>query len=768
MSGDMLIKHYVKVAVRNLLKYRQQTFVSVVGLAIGFVCFALSVYWIRYERNYDYFQPDRDRIFRVEAIDSTRVSGITSSTTPLLAGYLKKNIPEVEATARFYSYSFWDQEQERYVQILSVDSGFFQVMRVETVFGRCQDLFMDKSGMIFSEKAALKNWGRTDVVGESFSFNGKVYQVKAVVKDWAVHTNFPFEYMLADWGISDRDGWNVQYCHTYIRIRNDADLKNAVKKIENLRISEWNDNKRLKLISLSDLHSSGLLVSLNVKYKHILIFSVIGGLVILCSMINFIVLYVSRLRLRGKELLLRKINGASNRGILSQLFVEILMILSGAFILGFIGLEWVLPRFKTLAMIETERLSILSEIAGYFFFIVLLLGGAMFLPVAYYRKRTYMQYVHSVTAPENMHLFRYTSLFFQLVIALVFMFCMVVFVKQIYHLTHGNIGFDRRNVCTLSLGVDGERGLSALSDISRLTSVEQVTFGSSLLPEKGWSRWSVKKDPNSEEWVHVNMKEVSPVYLDFMGMQVVSGSLLNESSGPDQWVLNETAAARLGLNFPEEYTVESGGGTQTIVGIVRDFYFESPLLPVCPVAFRLGQRGNVVFKYKEGQKKTAIEGITEIYKKRGIPEHQILFYDMEESYEAFFKSERAMLFLLSIVSGVCILISVFGVYAMVSLTSEQRRKEMAIRKVNGASVSAVLYLFLKEYAVITLISASVAFLISYRIMQTWLENYVNRTTIDSWIYWAVGMFVFSIVTSTVLIRVWQMAHIQPAVELKKE
>lgn len=769
----MMIQHYLKISFRNLLKYRQQTIISTIGLATGFVCFALSAYWIRYERGYDGFQPNRDRIYRVVAIDSTRELGFSPITPALLSDYLKKSVPEVEEASRFRSYSIAAGGKQ--IDALTVDSGFFNLMRPVVVAGNCNDLFADKGGIVLSEKTALNCFGRTDVVGEEISFEegGFSYRVRAVVKDWPAHTNFPFQAITPEWYNDPADQWNVSYCCTYILLKEKGNTPEAREKIESLRIGDWQGQPRLKLIPLFEYHYSGLVRDMNVKYDHILIFAAIGALVILCSLANFIVLYISRLRIRGKELLLRKVNGSSNGGIMLLLFTEIVLILLFAFLLGFICLEWLLPHFRSLALIEAGEGTIFMEIIGYFLSIIVVLSLVVWLPVTYYRKKVYQQYIHSVSTPENKNLFRYTSLFIQLTIALGFIFCIAVFMAQMVHLTRGDIGFERKNVCTLHCWLRNDDNSSIMMEISALSSVEKVAMGVSFLPTTSTTVWNVVKEPGSEESVGLRVMDVSDAYLDLFQFQILDGEGFRpEDAGTLSMVLNETAVARLGLRFPEERTFYNGDRQATVIGVVKDFYFESPLLPVAPLAFKLvdlkSKSGSIILKYREGERDAMQKAVSALLEKRGVTRSKLEFKYMEDEYDNFFRSERILLTLLGIMSGVCILVSLFGVYSMVSLSGEQRRKEMAVRKVNGASADVVLSLFLKEYLVITLISSVVAFSAGYVVMCAWLENYVNRIQIGAWIYGAIFLFVCLVVVVTVAGRVWRLAHMNPAEELKKE
>lgn len=208
-----------------------------------------------------------------------------------------------------------------------------------------------------------------------------------------------------------------------------------------------------------------------------------------------------------------------------------------------------------------------------------------------------------------------------------------------------------------------------------------------------------------------------------------------------------------------------------IVGVIKDFYIDSPTLPVQPVAFEnkawQRQYGDILYKYKDENKKQCEEQILKIMKDK-FPSCSSLITNMEDTYTGYLQSEQALLLLLGFVSVVCILVSLFGIYSQASLACEEKRKEIAIRKVNSATVNSILQLFFNEYLLLLGIASFIAFPVGYVIMKPWTENYIRQTEINSWLYLVIFVLAGVVITGSILARVWKAANTNPAIVVKSE
>jgi len=208
-----------------------------------------------------------------------------------------------------------------------------------------------------------------------------------------------------------------------------------------------------------------------------------------------------------------------------------------------------------------------------------------------------------------------------------------------------------------------------------------------------------------------------------------------------------------------------------IVGIARDFYI-SPTEKVKPTAifYNFERLGTLAYKYEEGQRNQTQQAITQWMHKEfpDFGDFNVYFTYLEDVFAEYLKSERALITLLSFMTGVCVLIALFGVYSLTSLTCEQRRKEIAIRKVNGAEVVDIMNIFFKEYLILLALSAFIAFPTGYIIMKRWLETYVKQTSMDAWLFVLIFLIVFVVIAMTITSMVWKEARRNPAGVVKGE
>lgn len=773
----MNFAHYLKFAFRSLLKHRQQNLVSAVGLSVGLVCFILSTYWIRYEWGYDRFQSDRDRIFRVQTVDTADVRGYNFVVPSPLADFLKKNLPEIEGASNFDYTFLLDRDPTTNERVFcngyAADLDFFKVLNVKTILGDCRELFNENNGIVITRSFAEKKFGRLDVVGDSVvdSNSGRSFQIKAVIEDRPLHTNFPFQ-LLTKSSPDEAPSWTSASSTLYIRLKPGVDLQKAIKKIEQIQIPESRSSTRLKLVPLSELHYSRLSQDRSkVPYKHILLFAAMGALVVICSVVNYTMLFVARLQVRGRELLLRKVNGASNGDVMLQLLLEITLTLLLSALLGLLCIEWILPRFKELALIKSDTDAIFTDVLAYFAIISSLILVVVFFPVSYYRKKSYIQYIQLSAAPENKNLFRRASLLLQLAIAIGFIFCISVFMRQMYHFMHSDLAFDRKNVCSVSVwSRDNE---AFIQEVSNLTAIQGIARGTAFLPEHIiWMPSFTKED--EDKTVSCRGINAAPGYIPFFKLDVAEGDLRAFENGqPDAVVINQVAARQLGVKCSGDNRIFSEKSGYTVVAVVRDPRFSSPIQPVYPMVFFAKPTTDEEFedrffyRYRDGEREKAETAIREVYQKYSGKDY-LSFRYMEEEYRNSFQSERIFQTLLGILSAVCALVALFGVYAMISFSSEQRRREMAIRKANGAAIGTILMLFVREYLAVTTLAAVLIFPVGYLVMQPWVESYSNRIEIGFWIYPAIWLAVVFVVLLTVMARVWKIARINPAIELKKE
>ncbi len=764
--------HYLKIAWRNLLKYKTQSVVSIVGLAIGFTAFAFTMSWIRYERGYDSHIQDVDRVYRVFIKDSTLVGGINKSTPSPLASYLKENFPEIEASTRVLSYkSDWNVNGKEFISqchFIYTDSSFFRVFYPEMKI--IYPEVIDKPYNILSTTTANKlGLGMQDIGHRIESFN---INLLGIVPDKSTYSNVPFDVIYIQQFRAEYDmDWTSWARPTYIRVKEGIDMVVLEDKLTKISIKHsypggsHTQRYECKLVPLKKLRTLHPDTEVAIQYHHLRLFVVVALLVIFCAFFNYLMLFINRIKNRNKALALQKVNGASNPQLLTMLFSEFTLLLLAALLVGLVLMELFYPSFARFSMIEAQKSFFLQDAILFAISIFLLSLVFAFFPVRYFMKRSIQQNLLPEIQRSGRLKDRFTQITIglQLVISILLIFSTSIFVYQFNYLNGKDIGFNRYNINTIRTYPNE----IPIDEIKKIPGVEEVIrYGGDFLPQSKTMRFSV--DTPEDCYMFFQFDLFGPEFVDFFDIHIIEGRNIFEGE-KGVYLINQTAD-RL-LSKRDSTGVKRVNGLP-VVGVVEDMYIDSPLIPVFPTVYTLSEpqsRGTMFYAYK--YQKEARRNIEKEIEKIGREEAEnddVIFFNMEELYAEYTKSERYLLILLSIMTGVSILIALFGIYAMITLACNKRRKEIAIRKVNGAKAKEIFTMFFRQYFWITLLASVIAFLVGALVMQRWLEQYTRRIEMEWWLFVGIFLLITLIVYASIIFRVNRAVRENPAGVVKAD
>ncbi|MDR2039151.1 MAG: ABC transporter permease [Bacteroidales bacterium] len=777
-----MLKHYLKVAFRNIWKYKIQSLISIVGLAVGFTCFALASLWIRYEENYDGFYKDADRIYLIREMDQVLTDsysrGMMRSITPgPLAEHLRKNFPEVERSTHFtYSAEFLEDIEYNghsfRLRSINMDTSFVKLFGFESVEGDLGSMDLPGTKIAITEKTARKIFGKEPALGKTLIlFNNTEYTVSAVIRDLSGPSNFPFDVLTARRGLPG-DKWHEMAYLTFVKLSPNSDIKNFKEKLKEIKVPVQYSmptetgtvevNFAFEPVPVARIRSDYPFEEPEVRQNHIRLFSLSGIILIVCSLFNFFTLFISRFRIRQKEFAIRLVNGSSLASLFILLLNEFIVILLFAVLLGVLFIRVLLPAFRLLSQVQTDMPVIYRESLLYTGGIILISILVFFLALLWFRKRT----LSSSVRRSNHHLFRKASIVVQLVISIGFIFCTSVMQRQLRHLHTVDLGFDYKNIGQITIfpSLDSQEWAS---QILRIPGIKKaVTKNPPLMPASSRGLFRIDKDGTEMQMVKFDVLED---FFEIYGLRLLDGAFLTADDPENLIVITETTARLLNLQHPVGEKISH----YMVKGVVKNIYNASPVLPPKPIIFTLSDSdrtstSNLIFSYEgdtwEGIKKN-------IDKWREEHHSQSVYYDLvssEDAYNDYFRSEEALLKLLGFISLVCIIISVFGFVSLVMLTCEERRKEIAIRKVNGAEVRDILFIFLKEYFLLLLVGTVIAFPAGYLIMKPWIEQYTLQTIIPTWIYGIIFLSLFVIIVFCVGWKIIKTANENPAEVVKAD
>lgn len=771
-----MIQHYFKIAVRNILKYKTQSLISIIGLAVGFTCFSLANLWIHYEMTYDKFHEGADRMYLLYKQSMTSDNSYSTGMPYPASTILKSDFPEVEAAC---AYSKWYKETELKIEgqpsikvfQMQADSCFMDMFHISILSGNMEFMYSNDK-LALTEETAIRLFGSTDVLGKEVIQNSTKTTVCAILKD-VKHSNLSFGF----WGLGEffrnqQNDWSNGGFKIIVKLRKGVNPDIFQKKLAAYDKKGDSRDPRtifedIQLIPLSKYHYSSVNENKSIKFYYLILFSVAGGLVILCSLFNYLSLFITRMRMRNREIELRKVCGSSMGGLFHLFSIEYLCMISLSGLLGMTLVELALPVFRKMSGVSG---SIYMESLLYFAGI-LLLSLLLLIPFIIRRSR--------IKKNGNRYLFRKITIILQLGIGILFIFCMVVIMKQIYFLTNTDLGWERKNIASIGY-LYPDKDFEVIADkIKQLSCTKEVLTGHcSLFPRTTvlssyYDSWDGKED---------NVKDIDALCLwesekviPFYNLKLLQGNL-PKATEKDKVIINEAAAKILGMNAPVGKKLYRNNHAQTIIGLIKDFHTTPPTVPVPPYILTVGDislggfylgKGQILIKYHDGKWKelrSRIDSITT----REYPEVRYQLTNTEDLYAEYLESESILLKLLSFVAVVCILIAVFGIFSLVTLSCEQRRKEIAVRKVNGATIKDILFMFVKEYVLLLLIASTIAFPVGYVLMKRWLESYIEQTAISAWIYLTIFAGIAIIIFVCIGWRVWQAARQNPAEVIKSE
>ena len=784
-----MIKNYLKIAFRNILKSRIHAAINISGLAIGLASVLLISLYITDELSYDQFHEDADDIYRIAWWSSDP----QTRTPHPMAQALVDAFPQVESAVSItplwgpgltkQRFSIRNLEKDityDETELLSVDSTFFDVFSFKLIKGNKNKVLRSVQSIVISESTAKKYFGDDDPIGKDLSINFDALKVtvEGVVEDVPENSHFHFDILIpyvANKAMREPGDqfftWSDFGHYNYIRLKQGGDpkalqsqLMQWTGKYVNASPAEWKNamasGDHFKLQRLTDIHlRSNIRWELepngNIEYIYIMLAAAILILVIAC--INFMNLATSLSAVRSKEIGIRKSLGAFKKQLTFQFLGESLLVATIAMTLAGLIAEVSLPVFNQI----TGK----SLVISYFNqpILILILVGSTLLSgiVAGIYPSIFLSNLNPVKSlkgiekinPKGNQL-RNVLMVFQFVISMILIVGSLVIYQQLQFVNNKNLGFDSEKVIIVPLKNYAlySKFNEIKSELLRIPNVENVT-GSSNVPGQQFNQNTISKVDDSN--MQINASEVLVEYDFFktLGIEFIEGNNFNKDYITDTsvFIINQTAANQLNLNNAIGTELiwhwDNNGAPPlkgTLIGIVKDFHFNSLHQPVRPLIFnRFPGYNSIIIKTQAGDITETVASVEEVWKKfeeRFVFEYTVLSQDLKELYNS--ETKTATVF--SGFSAIAIFIACFGLFGMASLSYAQRKKEVGIRKILGASTQTLLKLLLKDFTRLIFIAVIFAIPIAWWVMNQWLQNF--RYHIDlNWYDFVIAVFVLLVV-----------------------
>lgn len=811
-----MFRNYLKTAWRNLQKNKAFSFINIFGLAIGLSCFLLITIYVLDELSYDKSFKDGDRIYRVESDikfggDPLRMP----ITSDVMGALLKKDYPQVEQYTRIYTFSGAKliKKGNEYINefhVGHVDSTFFSVFQLQALAGDLKTALNEPNTAVITESAAKKYFGTANAVGkvlETSDRNKTAYKVTGIVRDFPHNVHFHLDMLFSMDNVNYE--WNSPLSHnfyTYLLLKKGTDAKafqnNFKQYIDKYVVPAASQAMNIKSIedferagnkleySLRSLHSIHLHsdrsyeLSANGSIQYVYIFSAVALFILLIACINFMNLATARSATRAKEVGVRKVLGTERKNLIVQFLSESTLMAVVAMLIAIALTLLALPYFNDLSgktlnyqyMLNWKIASILVLLP----FVVGMLAGSY--PAFFLSSFQPIQVLKGKlnVGTKNIRL-RSVLVVFQFTTSIILIVGTIVMFRQMNFIQNKNLGFNKDQVLIINdayaLGNNVQAFKKDLLNMPGITSGSVTGFlpvSSSNRNDNSYSKNAVIDATNG-----VNMQTwyVDYDYLKTMGMNIKEGRFFSQDFGSDSSavVINEAAAKLLALNEPLGKKIYNMSDLQTqevsafnIIGVVKDFHFESLRQNIGPLCFRLGKNTYMAsFKVKTDNMKSLLQAVEAKWKSMA-PGFPFSYRFLDDAFDEMYRAERRMSTIALVFAVLAILVACLGLFGLSTFMAEQRTKEIGIRKVLGADVKNLVAMLSKDFLKLVLIAALIAFPIAGWVMHKWLQDFAYRTPIAWWMYLFAGTLALMIALLTVSFQAMKAALMNPVKSLRTE
>lgn len=792
-----MIRNLLKVAFRNFVKEKFYTFLNVVGLAVGIAVAMLITIYIMNELSFDRFHSKADRTFRLVShlqLGANRFDG--NSSFPPMAAALQNNIPEIEHAMRMTVRNQMVYKQDdiafNETNTFFADSNFFKVFDFQLIAGDPATALVGQNKIVLTPAIAQKyfkttEWGQ--VVGRSLQIGDDVVQVTGILKEAPANSHFhPTSVASITLLPSGRDEtWNSMNLSTYLVLKEGTSIESVLPKIPDVIELENPGYKDLPqqgitlsfdALALTDIHLSGNgqgEFSPNGETATLYIFGIVALVVLTLACVNFVNLTTARSANRAKEVGVRKVLGSASYQLIRQFTLESIITVSMATLISLGLIELARIPFLSLTGLELNIDYFLqpSGIAVMIAFVMLLgiLAGSypsFFLS----RLRPSEVLKGAIRSGFKSSKLRNSLVIFQFTISIALISCTLVVQQQLSFMRSKKLGFDKENVVVLKNADRVDNQQSLINELKQLPAVQAVASAQFRpIDEYDGTVAVTEEDQETRKLVRTCYADYD--YLPTVGIEIKSGRNFSRDfvSDSSAVIINETAANYLFGTDPIGKILhvadERASGRQTVIGVIKDFNSSSLKETVRPMVFILGNnQPNLHVRLNPGNYDESLSAIESIWKRHAEVSFDYTFLD--ESYNNLFKGEAKLGNLFTVFTGLALVIACLGLIGLAAYMSEQRDKELSIRKVLGATASQIVILMSKDFTRLVLFSALLGIPVAYYAMSKWLDGYAYRTELNIYLFIASGVLVLLVATIAVSYQSIKAALINPVESLKNE
>ncbi len=794
--------NYFTIAYRNIRRSGKYSLINLIGMAVGMACCFLIITYLKYEQQYDTFFPHGDRLYRINYHAGFTGTDLVMDRVPApMAPAMLQEFPQVEAVTRMFprSISVRETNSDRQFELentLFVDSTVQEVMGFDFLHGDPYTCMDAPFSAVLTDETAQMIFGETNVVGRQLNVaNRAVFTISGVVRRLPHQSHLEFDLLLPFRNILDTEpetarnsinnaltnNWLASYTRTYVLLKKGAAMESANALfpafIQKYGDARFRDKQEFRLFPVAQIHQFSPVegeVSAAANPTYLRIFGIIGFLILLIAAINFINLSTAVYLDRTKEVAVRKALGANRSNLVLQFLIETLLLSFMAFLPALVLHKIMMILFNAqydryLSYHVINDWSLTLCFVAIFIMTGILAGlypalfASRFKPVEVFQKNS------PVGAGKSGQWLRKSLITIQFSVGVALLGATFVMLSQLRFWQKLPLGFDAGQMITVPLSsaninsafTPGDstmrRRMNAFDDLLMQNSaIGDVTLASSM-PGFGGARFPITTDNiKLEDNVFLTSFSVDYDYAEAFKLKVVAGRDFDKSYGTDHvnsFMLNELAVKTLGWPSPEAaigQNISRGGRQGKVVGVLNNFHTAGLQNEMNPVIFDVSPGAFTAFairlKTRETQKVIAdIEHAWRQFFPQKAFEYSFLSDDLRENYQ----QEAQLMQLSADLAGVAIFLACFGLFGLVDFTVRQRRREMSIRKILGASIVGITRLLTKDFLILVGIAILIATPFAWYFMQKWLSDFAYHIDIQWWMFALAGLSAAAVALLTV-------------------
>jgi len=790
-----MIRNFFKITFRYIARQKVFTFINITGLAIGLAASLLILLWIQDELSYDRFHKNADNIYRVEEDQFYSGEIYHVTVTPHPSGPVwQEKIPEIIDQTRVNRLNRilfrYDDKVFFESSVSAVDTGFFSVFTFPLVAGDPADALRRPNSIVLTEELAARYFGDTNPVGKTLTLDNRyVFTVTGVMKDLPRNSMFSFDalvpYSLLKEIGAINDSWGSNSIFTFVQVSSGADIAEVDKKLTDIvreYLPEGTTNYMLFPLKDIHLHSQFGFRHTNGPVTVIWIFASVALFILLIAGINFINLSTAKAATRAREISIKKVTGAGQKTLIIQFMLESMLMVAFSMLLSLVIVGLLLNLFNNISGKEFILADLFSVnfIAG-FLVTGILTGIISGIYPAFYMaslKPVAILKGESMQGKGNGRL-RQSLVVLQFTLSILIAMSAVFMYRQLNFMRTKDLGFDKEDLIAIPMPDDMKgRYYSLKSELASDPLIMGVTASAwnpvMLGSNSGGASWD-GKDPEKSVLIGVNAVDYD--YMSTMKMQLAAGRDFSREFTGDMardttgnFMVNEEVVKIMDQGDAVGKRFRFMGLNGTIVGVMRDFHFKGADQAIEPMAFALADTsflGTILIRLTPGRTKESLEAVETAWGNL-VPEFPLQYTFVSEDYNDLFRSDNRLTSLLKYFTILALIIASLGLYGLSSYSAERRTNEIGIRKVMGASSTAVVITMVKEFLWLVVISLIIALPAGWLIVNNLLKQFPYRINADILVFVLISAGALLVAGVTISFQAYRATRINPAEALKIE